>query len=607
MRARIAETVIDGASSRAACACEGPCADGGGGRWSTRPPGPVAARVCEGFAQSPIHAPACELRGAPRAPHGPGLGLLPVESDAPPNNSPASDGAPASRPEPFTPRQWGILGVLTLAVMLLAIDGSVLSLAVPSLSADLNPTANQILWIGDIYAFTIAGLLVTVGNIADRYGRKRVLLVGAAGFAAASLVCALAPTAEILILGRFLMGIFGAAIMPSTLSIVRDTFDDPRQRTRAIAIWSIGTTGGAALGPLLGGFLIEHFRWSSVFFINLPIMVLVLAVGVPMLRESYGNREASVDLASSALSILTVVPIVYVVKEAAHGGFGWPQALALVLGAASGWAFVRRQRRLEHPLLDLGLFRIPAFSGAVLTAGIAIFALVGLLYFFSQYLQLVRGMAPLAAGIVEMPATVTGILAALAAPRLLPRLGQGGAIALGTALLGVGMGIVAAAESVPGIVLILVGVGVLGFGSGLSMTLSTDAIVGAAPASRAGAASAISETAYELGAACGIAVLGSVLSSYYRWFVALPADFESTHGAGASDSLARTLEALGASGPAAADGVPPGGSDPALAEAARLTFAHGMQATAVFAVLLCLAAALVAWRAIPSGSARTGE
>ena len=607
MRARIAETVIDGASSRAACACEGPHADGGGGRWSTRPPGPVAARVCEGFAQSPIHAPACELRGAPRAPHGPGLGLLPVESDAPPNNSPASGGAPAARPEPFTPRQWGILGVLTLAVMLLAIDGSVLALAVPSLSADLNPTANQILWIGDIYAFTIAGLLVTVGNIADRYGRKRVLLVGAAGFAAASLVCALAPTAEILILGRFLMGIFGAAIMPSTLSIVRNTFDDPGQRTRAIAIWSIGTTGGAALGPLLGGFLIEHFRWSSVFFINLPIMVLVLAVGVPMLRESYGNREANVDIASSVLSILTIVPIVYVVKEAAHGGFGWPQALALVLGAASGWAFVRRQRRLDHPLLDLGLFRIPAFSGAVLTAGIAIFALVGLLYFFSQYLQLVRGMAPLAAGIVEMPATVTGILAALAAPRLLPRLGQGGAIALGTALLGVGMGIVAAAESVPGIFLILVGVGVLGFGSGLSMTLSTDAIVGAAPASRAGAASAISETAYELGAACGIAVLGSVLSSYYRWFVALPDDFESTHGAGASDSLARTLEALGASGTATADGVPPGGSDPALAEAARLTFAHGMQATAVFAVLLCLAAALVAWRAIPSGPARTGE
>ena len=567
----------------------------------------MAARVGEGFAQSPVLSPACELRCAPRAPHGPGLGLLPVESDAPPNNAPASDGAPTARPEPFTPRQWGILGVLTLAVMLLAVDGSVLALAVPSLSADLDPTANQILWIGDIYSFAIAGLLVTVGNIADRYGRKRVLLVGAAGFAVASLVCALAPTAEILILGRFLMGIFGAAIMPSTLSIVRNTFDDPRQRTRAIAIWSIGTTAGAAIGPLLGGFLIEHFRWSSVFFINLPIMVLVLAVGVPMLRESYGNREASVDIASSALSILTVVPIVYVVKEAAHGGFGWPQALALVLGAASGWAFARRQRRLEHPLLDLGLFRIPAFSGAVLTAGIAIFALVGLLYFFSQYLQLVRGMAPLAAGLVEMPATVTGILAALAAPRLLPRLGQGGAIALGTALLGVGMGIVAAAESVPGIFLILVGVGVLGFGSGLSMTLSTDAIVGAAPASRAGAASAISETAYELGAACGIAVLGSVLSSYYRWFVALPDDFESTHGAGASDSLARTLEALGASGTAAADGVPPGGSDPALAEAARLTFAHGMQATAVFAVLLCLAAALVAWRAIPSGSARTGE
>ena len=594
MRARIAETVIDGASSRAVCACEGPRADGswrlGGGRWSTRPPGPVAARVCEGFAQSPIHAPACELRGAPRAPHGPGLGLLPVESDAPPNNSPASGGAPAARPEPFTPRQWGILGVLTLAVMLLAIDGSVLALAVPSLSADLNPTANQILWIGDIYSFAIAGLLVTVGNIADRYGRKRTLLVGATGFAAASLLCALSPDANVLILGRFLLGVFGAAVMPSTLSIVRDTFDDPRQRTRAIAIWSIGTTGGAAIGPLLGGFLIEHFRWSSVFFINLPIMVLVLAVGVPMLRESYGNREASVDIASSVLSILTIVPIVYAIKQIAHGLFDTTLAIGLVLGLVSGVLFVRRQMSMEHPLLDLSLFRIPAFTGAVLGSAASVFALVGLVYFFSQYLQLVRGLSPLAAGLVEMPATVTGILAALAASRVLARLGRGHAIGFGGAFMTLGLGMVAVAASVSGVIMIMVGVGVLGFGAGMASTLTTDAIVSAAPRERSGAASAISETAYQLGAAFGIAILGSMQSALYRWFVALPADFDQVHGSTAGDSLSGTLGVLDLADPA----------DAAVAEAAKTAFTHAMQITTVFALVLIAASAAVVWRVIPS-------
>ena len=495
-----------------------------------------------------------------------------------------------SSSQAFTGRQWGILGVLTMAVLLLAIDNSILSLAVPSLSADLNPTANQILWIGDIYAFTIAGLLVTVGNIADRYGRKRVLLVGAAGFAAASLVCALAPTAEILILGRFLMGIFGAAIMPSTLSIVRNTFDDPRQRTRAIAIWSIGTTGGAALGPLLGGFLIEHFRWSSVFLINLPIMVLVLAVGVPMLRESYGNREANVDIASSALSILAIVPIVYAIKQIAHGLFDTTLAIGLVLGLVSGVLFVRRQMSMEHPLLDLSLFRIPAFTGAVLGSAASVFALVGLVYFFSQYLQLVRGLSPLAAGLVEMPATVTGILAALAASRVLARLGRGHAIGFGGAFMTLGLGMVAVAASVSGVIMIMAGVGVLGFGAGMASTLTTDAIVSAAPRERSGAASAISETAYQLGAAFGIAILGSMQSALYRWFVALPTDFDQVHGSTAGDSLSGTLGVLDLADPV----------DAAVAETANTAFTPAMQITTVFALILIAASAAVVWRVIPS-------
>ena len=307
-------------------------------------------------------------------------------------------------------RAWAALAVLTLAVTLLAIDSTVLALAIPSLSADLSPTASQLLWIGDIYSFTLAGLLVTMGNVADRIGRRRLLLIGTFGFGTASIMAAFAPSAGALIAARALLGVGGATIMPSTLSLIRNIFPDARHRTTAIAIWSAGSSGGTALGPLVGGVLLERFWWGSVFLINVPVMAAVIVTGLWLLPESKNDQGAPVDLASAVLSVLAIVPITYAVKSFAHDGLTVVAIAALVGGLAAGWLFIRRQRTLATPLIDVELFRRPAFTWAIAATVLAIFALAGLLYFFSQYLQLVRGYSTLRAGLTEVPASLASIV-----------------------------------------------------------------------------------------------------------------------------------------------------------------------------------------------------
>ena len=485
---------------------------------------------------------------------------------------------------PLTARQWGTIAVLTGAVMLLAIDGTVLSLAVPRLTADLAPSATELLWIGDVYSFVLAGLLVTMGNVADRIGRRRLLLIGSTGFGLASLLAAFAPTAGVLIAARVFLGLFGATIMPSTLSILRDVFRHPLQRTRAIAVWSAGATGGAAVGPLVGGFLLEHFWWGSVFLINLPVMAIVIVAGLLVLPESRGNADARIDAVSA------IVPIVYAVKHLAAQGFDVTVVLTALVGATAGWVFVRRQRRLATPLIDISLFRIPAFTGAVLANGIAIFALAGLLFFFSQYLQLVRGLSPLIAGLVELPATIMSVLVALVAVAIVKRLGAGRSIATGLTLGGGGLALVGFAAGQEGIHWILIGVSVAGLGIGLAMTLSTDAIVSAAPVERAGAASAISETAYELGVAMGIALLGSLQTVFYRWLLQTPSGLDDAIAAQVRESLPIGLKALDETVAIQAE----------AAHLAREAFTSGVQTTAVVAAVLLIVAALTAWKLIPS-------
>ena len=300
-------------------------------------------------------------------------------------------------------REWASLAVLILAVVLLSVDATVLGLAVPALTSALQPTAGELLWIADVYSFALAGLLVLMGGLADRFGRTRVLLIGAAGFGAASALAAFATDPMTLVVARAAQGVAAATLMPSTLSLIRNLFPDARQRTRAIALWSAGASGGAVLGPLVGGVLLEHFWWGSVFLINVPIMVVLLVAGWFLLPESRDPRPGRLDMIGALLSIVAVLAVVFAVKELVGHGATATAAGAALAGVAAAVLFVRRQRRIPNPLVDVRLFANRAFSGALASQLIALIALTGLLFFFSQYLQLVRGHTALEAGLRELP------------------------------------------------------------------------------------------------------------------------------------------------------------------------------------------------------------
>ncbi|MFI5845968.1 MFS transporter [Catenuloplanes sp. NPDC051500] len=477
-------------------------------------------------------------------------------------------------------RRWAALAVLAAAVLLLAIDGTVLALAVPALTRSLAPTAEQILWIGDVYSLALAGLLVLMGNLADRFGRKRVLLAGSVAFGAASLVAAFSTSAEALIGARLLLGVAGATLMPSTLSLIRNIFPDDVERTRAIAIWSTAFGAGSAIGPMIGGFLLEHFWWGSVFLINVPVMIVVVVSGFFLLPESRDPEPGQFDLLSAVLSMATIVPLVYAVKHLAFDGV---LLASVTVGLVSGLLFTRRQRRLPQPMLDVELFRNRAFSGAVAANVIAIFALTGLLFFFSQYLQFARGLSPLRAGLAELPATIASIAVVVIIGVTARLLGHGRAIALGLALAGAGLAIVAGAANAPFYLLIL-GLVPIGLGIGLAMTLTGDAIVSAAPPRKAGSVSAITETANELGVVLGIAVLGSLLTAVYRNAVVTPPGMSAEDVARVRDSLGSALQVL----------------RPEDAQHARDAFILGMQTTSLVAAGLTVAAAVLAWAVIPS-------
>ena len=489
-------------------------------------------------------------------------------------------------------RRWFALGVLTLAVLIIGIDGTVLSLATPFISADLGTTATQLLWIGDIYSFVLASLLISMGSLGDRIGHKRLLLCGATAFAAASALTAYAGTPEALIATRALLGVAGATLAPSTLALIRGLFPDERERSVAVGIWAAAFSAGAALGPVVGGVLLEHFWWGSVFLINIPVMVVLLAGGLVLLPEHHTTDPGPWDLPSVALSMIGILGVVYALKEGLTGfshGIGIEVPAAAVLGVIALTLFVRRQLRLPHPLIDVRLLANPRFSGVVAANLLAVLGLSGLVFFLSQYFQLVHGYGPLKAGLAELPAAVTatvfGVLAGVAVRYFSHR----SVLAAGLALVGVAMAalmtsLIVFAPLTPyaplGISLFVVGVGL-----GLAFTVASDIILTTVPKERAGAAAAVSETAYELGMALGIALLGSILTAVYRTVVVAPG-IPAAAAEKARDSLPSAIQVAHTL---------PADQQGALLEAAKSSFTHGLTVSAGVGAALMLTAAVAVW------------
>jgi DHA2 family multidrug resistance protein-like MFS transporter len=504
-------------------------------------------------------------------------------------------------PARATRREWIGLAVLTLAALVYAMDLTVLNLAVPRISEELRPTSAQLLWIIDIYGFLVAGLLITMGTLGDRIGRRKLLVGGAAGFALASLLAAFSTSAEMLIASRAVMGIAGATVAPSTLSLIFTMFLDPKQRSTAIGVWIAAYSAGGAIGPVLGGLLLEFFWWGSVFLIGVPVMGLLLILGPRTLPEYRDPNARRLDPASAAMSLLAILAMVYGLKQIAQDGISTVPVLAIVAGVVVGVVFVRRQLRLASPIIDVRLFRIRAFSASLGTYLLGIFVVVGYFLFISQYLQLVLGLTPLMAAFWSLPSAAGFVVGSTIAPRIIHRfrpslvMGTGMAIAaVGTAMLiglsvdgGIGSLLLLTAASV-----------VISIGLAPVITLATELIVGSAPPEQAGAATGMSETSGELGGALGIAILGSIGTALYRAEVAdaLPSGIPAEVAGAARDTLGGAL-AIAQTLPAEAAA--------AVVAAAQVAFVDALHLVAVVAAIGAVATAIAAAVALWSVPARS--
>lgn len=477
-------------------------------------------------------------------------------------------------------REWIGLAVLMLPTLLIVMDLTVLHLAVPHLSADLQPSSTQLLWIVDIYGFMIAGSLITMGTLGDRIGRRKLLLIGAAAFGLASVLAAFSTTAGMLIAARAVLGVAGATLMPSTMSLIRTMFQNERERSVATGIWVSGFSAGSAVGPLVGGFLLEYFWWGSAFLLGVPVMIVLLISGPQLLPEYRDPNPGRFDLLSAGMSLAAVLLVIFGLKQVAQDGPGWLPLLAVVLGLVIGFAFVQRQRRLADPLIDLGLFRVPAFSASLATYTLGIFAAFGTFLFVAQYLQLVLGLSPLEAGLWSVPGAVAFIITSNLAPRLVQRIRPAFMVAGGLALAAVGLGLLIWVGP-SSLALVVIGNTLMSLGFGFTFTLTMDMVIGAAPPERAGAASALAETGAEFGGALGLAVLGSLGIAIYRSEVvaALPAGISSEAAQIVQDTLAGAVTVAGQL---------PDPLGAALLGAAQTAFIHALQLTSIIGMVVMI-------------------
>ena len=502
-------------------------------------------------------------------------------------------------PPRATSREWIGLAVLLLAALVYAMDLTVLNLAIPRISAELQPSSVQLLWIFDIYGFLVAGLLITMGTLGDRIGRRRLLLGGAAGFALASLRAAFSTSAEMLIAARAVLGIAGATIAPSTLSLIFTMFLNQKQRSTAIGLWIAAYSAGGAIGPVIGGVLLEFFWWGSVFLIGVPVMALLLVLGPRTLPEYRDPNAGRLHVRSAAMSLLAILAVVWGLKEIAQDGISVLPALAIVAGTILGIVFVRTQLRLESPIIDVRLFRIRAFSASLGVYLLSIFVVVGYFLFIGQYLQLVLGLSPLVAALWSLPSAFGFTVGSILAPRIIHRfrpaviMGTGMAVAAAGTTLLIGVAVSGTAS----LYLIVIASLVMTLAYAPVITLATELIVGSAPPEQAGAATGISETSGELGGALGIAVLGSIGTAVYRAELAdsLPSGVPAAAADAALDTLGGAL-AIAQTLPAEVGA--------ALVAAAQTAFVDALHLVAAVAAVGALVTAIGAAIALRTVAAR---
>ncbi|WJZ03115.1 MFS transporter [Corynebacterium freiburgense] len=474
------------------------------------------------------------------------------------------------------PQRWWGLVVLSIAVGILAIDTTVLNFAIPTITASLNPSATQTLWIVDVYAFVLASLLITMGTLGDRIGRRRVLLFGAVFFGIASIIAGLSTTPEMLIIGRALQGAAGATLMPSTLSLIRAMFQDPKERAKAVSIWVAVYSVGAAAGPLIGGVLLQYFSWGSVFFINVPLVAILVLGGAWLLPSSVSSNPQPFDITGAILSIISLFSLVYAVKVIPVEG---PKLHAIALAGVAAVAIlllVRHLRKAAHPLIDIQLLSNSTYATVVLVNGISMFLYIGVLFYLSQYLQVVLGYSVIVAGLLMVPGLVFAMIASLVTGHIMawhsPRTLLAAALvitAIGSCILGLDAYGVFSNSGM----WLAIGFSVFGIGVGMIDPVSNDYILAAAPPDRAGSAASISETGYELGGAFGTAILGSILMAVY--------------GAGVPEHIADSLSAAHLTG------------DDQLIALADAAFRNGVVASSAVALVTGIGMALCVAKFLP--------
>ncbi|MED7926375.1 MFS transporter [Nonomuraea sp. LP-02] len=478
------------------------------------------------------------------------------------------------------PRAWLGLVVILGPVLLVSMDGSILFLAMPRISQDLTPTADQALWILDVYGFAVGSLLIAFGNLGDRYGRLKLLVIGATAFGIGSAGAAFAPGPELLIAARALMGVAGATLLPSALAVLSELFADPRRRAQAVGIFAAAFAAGFAIGPVVGGILLERFWWGSVFLINLPVVALFLLLAPTLLREVPAARPDRLDALSVVSSAAGLLLVIYALKHAAAEG---PSVVAVVPGIAGlallAW-FARRQRGLRHPLVDFSLFRDRVFTVAIITGLLPLAAWSATAYLAGVYLQSVLGLPVLSAALLALPGAVVLTVSCVVTPLVVERVGKRAALAVCHLSIAAGLLLLLPTAVTGGTGWYVASTVVAGVGYGICFSVVADTAVGAVPAARAGSAGAIAETSNELGNALGIALLGSLAALVFR-----------LQGPDLAPTLGETLQLPDLAAAAAAE--------------AKTAFVTGLHVAAVVAAVLHLALGVFALRRLP-GSAQTG-